>query len=183
MHVIVGLTSQTDGQALRSAGIWQVGSPARLACCFSSPAFHFSVVPAFFRKTVTRQFQLNPLTASLVFPHTANPREHLFKESKLGSQPLPPSLCTKVFPSPRRCCADAGGHTELGMNPACIWQGSSVCTLTLGIHEDTCDVGLWQIILIPYMLCYIPFHVWVFFSAFTNVGSLSSTNFNLPCLY
>lgn len=41
MHVIVGLTSQTDGQALCSAGVWQVGSPARLACCFSSPAFHF----------------------------------------------------------------------------------------------------------------------------------------------
>lgn len=41
MHVIVGLTSQTDGQALCSAGVWQVGSPARLACCFSSPAFLF----------------------------------------------------------------------------------------------------------------------------------------------
>ena len=85
MHVIVGLTSQTDGQALRSAGVWQVGSPARLTCCFSSPAFLFFGVFLLLlllssKNRVTKQFQLNPLTVSFVFPHAADPREHLFKE-------------------------------------------------------------------------------------------------------
>lgn len=187
MHVIPGLTSQTDGQALCSAGVWQVGSPARLLAAFPLPPFFLLLLLLLLLPSKNSYKRLSAKSPNRVFTLPAcSWSERAFTPWKVN---LAASLClpaarTREFPSPRRCCAAGGGHRAPGLNPAGLWQGSSAWAPTPGGRGHACDVGRWQIILIPYMLCYIPFQgIFFFLSAFTIVGSLSSTNLSLLCLY
>jgi len=84
LHVIAGLTSQTDGRTsapLRRRLAGGISSAVSLLLFLSCLAFFLLLLLLLSSNNrVTRQFPLKPLTVSLVFPRAADPREHLFKE-------------------------------------------------------------------------------------------------------
>lgn len=81
MHVIAGLTSQTDGQAHARKAVCSLCR--RLAGVISSTTLLQLFLPLLSlssKNTARRQLWLNPRRVSLVFPHAAVPSERLVGE-------------------------------------------------------------------------------------------------------